>query len=107
MKTEYILCAAIRRIYPRDCVNHYNTDELGNPLNDIYDIELGYRHSDILARFKDEVSRKLEDQGFYTSRGRFVDRKEAFQIAYQANQIPISLYDERGINGKLFSEDLY
>lgn len=48
-----------------------------------------------------------EDQGFYTSRGRFVGRQEAFMIAYHANQIPISLYDERGNNGRLFSEDLY
>lgn len=100
MKIEYILCAAIKRIYPRDCVKHYYD-------SDLYDIELGYRHCDILARFHGEVSEKLEDQGFYTSRGRFVDRKEAFQIAYQANQIPITLYDERGVNGKLFSEDLY
>ncbi len=103
MKTEYILCAAIRRDYPRDCVQHYKLDANGKSVNDIYKIELGYRHSDILARFNEEVSRHLEDQGFYTSRGRFVNRKEAFQIAYQANQIPISLYDERGINGKLYS----
>lgn len=107
MKTEYILCAAIKRIYRRNCVQHYILDENGNSVNDIYNIELGYRHPDILARFKEEVSRNLEDQGFYTSRGRFVNRKEAFQIAYQANQIPISLYNERGVNGKLFSEDLY
>lgn len=100
MKTEFILCSAIRRKEPKDCVVHYHD-------NDIYSIELGYRHCDIFARFGDEVSNKLEDQGFYTSRGRFVDRHEAFFIAYHANQIPISLYDERGKDAKLFSEDLY
>lgn len=100
MKTEYILCAAIRRVKPRDCVRHYWQ-------SDIYDVELGYRHPDILARFKGEVSTELSEQGFYTSRNRFVDRNEAFKIAYQANQIPITLYEERGENGKLYSEDLY
>jgi len=100
MKAEFILCSAIKRITPRDCFQHYTE-------NDIYNVELGYRHCDILIRFEGEVSKKQKDQGFYTSRGRFVDRKEAFMIAYHANQIPISLYDERGSNGKLFSEDLY
>lgn len=100
MRTEYILCAAIKRNNPKECIRHYDN-------NDLYNIELGYRHCDIFARFGEEVSNKLEDQGFYTSRGRFVDRHEAFFIAYHANQIPISLYDERGKNAKLFSEDLY
>lgn len=100
MRTEYILCAAIERIEPKDCVKHYYN-------NDIYRIELGYRHCDIYARFKDEVCKSIYSQGFYTSRGRFVDRQEAFMIAYHANQIPISLYDERGENGKLYTEDLY
>lgn len=100
MRTEYILCAAIKRNNPKECTRHYDN-------NDLYNIELGYRHCDIFARFGKEVSNKLEDQGFYTSRGRFVDRHEAFFIAYHANQIPISLYDERGKNAKLFSEDLY
>ena len=100
MKTEFILCAAIRRIKPRECVRQYH-------VSDIYDVELGYRHPDILVRFEGEVSKKPSDQGFFTSRNRFVDRKEAFMIAYQANQIPIALYDERGNDGKLYSEDLY
>ena len=100
MRTEYILCAAIERIEPKNCTHHYQN-------NDIYRIELGYRHCDIYARFGNEVSKSIHSQGFYTSRGRFVDRKKAFIIAYHANQIPISLYDERGDNGKLYSEDLY
>lgn len=51
---EYILCSAIKRITPRntDC-NYYG--------NDINLIELGYRHHDILIRFKGEVSEKIID----------------------------------------------
>ncbi|MBP5724140.1 MAG: hypothetical protein J6X18_11300 [Bacteroidales bacterium] len=101
MKTEYILCAAIKRIKPRDCFKHYYN-------SDLYNVELGFRHCDILTRFRGEVINNDADaQGFYTSRNRFVDRNEAFKIAYQANQIPIALYEERGENGKLYSEDLY
>lgn len=101
MKAEFILCPAIKRNIPKECVKHYYHN------NDIYNIEIGYRHCDILARFQGEVSTKIEDQGFYTSRGKFVNRQEAFMIAYHADQIPISLYDKRGNNGKLYSEDLY
>ena len=42
-------------------------------------------------------------QGFLTSKGRFVDRKEAFKIALNAGQIN---NDDR-INKELFSEDIY
>ena len=42
-------------------------------------------------------------QGFVTSFGRFVDRKEAWSIALAAGQID----DTAGHNGELFSEDLY
>ncbi len=100
MKTEYILCAAIKRMTPRDCTKHYNN-------SDLYDVELGYRHCDILSRFRGEVCTDADSQGFYTSRNRFVDRHEAFLIAYHANQISISLYNERERSGKLYSEDLY
>ena len=99
-KKEYILCSAIKRIEKKSVPQVYYQ-------NDIYDIELGYRHSDIFARFQGEVSKKIEDQGFYTSKGRFVDRNEALQIAYNAHQIPPMVYTERGPKGKLFSEDLY
>ena len=76
---EYILCAAIRRLTPRDCQPYYN--------NDICNIEIGYRHHDILQRFKGEVSTKQSDQGFYTSKGRYVSRVEAMEIAYKAGQV--------------------
>lgn len=80
-KQEYILCAAIKRIERKKCNPYY--DEM----NDICDIEIGYRHHDILQRFKGEVSTKQVDQGFYTSRGRFVDRSEAMFIAWKVEQV--------------------
>jgi hypothetical protein len=76
---EYILCAAIKRKQPRNCTPYYpNT-------NDICNIELGYRHHDIFHRFDGEMSEC--EQGFYTSKGRYVDRYEAMEIAYNAGQV--------------------
>lgn len=80
-KQEYILCAAIKRIESKECTPYYEG------MNDICNIEIGYRHHDILQRFKGEVSRKQVDQGFYTSKGRFVDRSEAMLIAWRAEQV--------------------
>lgn len=91
---EHILCSAIRRLAPREKCNYYQ--------NDIHLIEIGYRHHDIFARFKGEVSEKPEDQGFYTSHGRFVDRLEACKIAKESGQIEVD--DEKTV---LYSEDLY
>lgn len=44
------------------------------------------------------------EQGFLTSRNRFVDRKEALEIALRQGQV-IDLSEIRG--GRLFSENLY
>lgn len=68
---------------------------------DIYKIELGWRHPDIMHRFGKEVSRNPNDQGFYTSKGRFVTRKEGLEIARAAGQV------DKIIGGVLTSEDLY
>ena len=108
-KQEYILCAAIKRIERKKCNPYY--DEM----NDICDIEIGYRHHDILQRFQGEVSRKSKDQGFYTSEGRFVDREEAAYIALLAGQIDIEkCFSVKHVDGftirtlkPLYSEDLY
>ena len=108
-KLEYILCAAIKRKEPRD-LNLYHK-------NDINNIEIGYRHFDILHRFEGEVSTAQEDQGFYTSFGRFVDRKEATVIAMAAGQVRNTYYGRKPLmeaykDGdllvkNLYSEDLY
>ena len=80
-KKEYILCAAIKRIEPKNCMPYYEST------NDICNIEIGFRHHDIFQRFPGEVSKKSDNQGFYTSRGRFVDRHEAMYIAWKAEQV--------------------
>lgn len=91
-KKEYILCAALKRKAPK---------LIALP-NDLPKIEIGLRHFDIRDRFYGEVSMKMEDQGFLTSKGRFVSRKEAEIIARECGQITGHL-----IGGELTSEDLY
>ena len=84
-------------------------------VNDLYDIEIGYRHCDIFARFGDEISKNPYDQGFYTSKGRFVDREKAAYIAMLAGQIDIEkCLSIKNVDGfdvvilkPLYSEDLY
>ena len=130
---EYILCAAIRRKQPREGSPYWEGT------NDIMNIEIGYRHHDIFHRFNNrdihknyqdcEVSILMEDQGFYTSKGRFVSRCEAMKIAYEAGQvseevafskkwhdIKLTIADGDTVDcdiadtekyNKLFSEDLY
>ncbi len=99
MTREYILCAAIKRKTPVNVVSkNYKTNTLED--DDIYYIEIGRRHNDILARFGKSYL-DVTKQGFYTSYGRFVSREEALQIAKDAGQI-------KEINSnRLFSEDLY
>lgn len=89
---EWILCSAIKRKEPRDCSPYWEGT------NDICNIELGMRHHDIFHRFPEEMNER--EQGFYTSKGRYVDRKEGAEIAYAAGQIDSPV-------DKLFSEDLY
>lgn len=108
---EYILCAAIKRIKPR---KHKNGCPYWDDKNDIMSIEIGYRHHDIYQRFnnhwlirflykihlnwnwflnlRSKIVMKLyvldiHNDGFYTSRGRFVDRYEGMKIAYNAGQV--------------------
>ena len=121
---EYIICAAVKRKFPNACAPYHEGT------NDICNIEIGYRHHDIYQRFnyKDEetcpLSFKQEDQGFYTSKGRYVDRYEGMEIAYNAGQVnehraldkswletPLFYKENKIIDthkfNMLFSEDLY
>ena len=98
-KKEYILCAAIKRKSPIKVTSHnYKTNSLED--DDIYSIEIGRRHNDILARFG-KANLDVIKQGFYTSYGRFVSREEALQIAKDAGQV------KETYSNQLFSEDLY
>lgn len=101
---EYILCSAIKRKEPRQC----NVQPYHAGLNDIMDIEIGFRHHDILRRFHDELDLNPEAQGFYTSDGRFVDRTEGMRIAAECGQVDKEKATLRsGEYRELFSEDLY
>ena len=95
---EYILCSAIKQVEPRKDIQPY-----WEGTNDLCQSEIGYRHHDIYQRFGKQVSGKSEDQGFYTSKGRFVNRIEGMEIAYVAGQVDDETYKHK----KLFSEDLY
>lgn len=100
-KKEYILCAALKR----------KALKLIALPNDLPKIEIGLRHFDIRDRFYGEVSMKMADQGFYTSKGRFVDRVTAMKIAIEAGQVPKKKefieYEGKKHDAELFSEDLY
>jgi hypothetical protein len=100
---EYILCAA----------NYYNDNKqyTFNPKSITEGfIVCGHRHHNCIQMFAqivgfpytDEANElhKTEIQGFLTNTNRFVNREEAAQIAFQANQID-------KLKDKLFSEDLY
>lgn len=87
---EKIICAAIH--------NPDDKDMAGRPL-----IYCGLRHANILWQSKN-VSRNPNHQGFLTSKGRFVNRKEALIIALENEQV-IDKSQIRGDN--LYSEDLY
>lgn len=120
---EYILCAAIRRKSPREGEPYWKGT------NDIMDIEIGYRHHDIFHRFHDGEELNGIEQGFYTSKGRYVNRIEAMKIAHACGQvsdevafskkwhdIKINVVGKEPIDwdivdtekyNRLFSEDLY
>lgn len=105
-KKEYILCAAIKRKETKVCPRGGKPYHEG--INDILDIEIGFRHHDIYQRFFQELSIKPKDQGFYTSYGRFVTREEGMKIAYECGQVDKErAFREDGRFNELFSEDLY
>ncbi len=79
----------------------------------------GRRHSDCYKTIQKLTGRKLEeikeffpasnlDNGFMTSEGRFVTRKEAWIIAEKNNQIAIGYEASKSEDGSiLISENLY
>lgn len=107
---EFILCAA----------NHYSDGKIHEhqPVN----IESGYvicgrRHHNCIGVFAKIVGfpyseeamkiHRTEEQGFLTNTNRFVGRKEAYKIAFDADQIQ---GPNKGRNENLIgltSEDLY
>lgn len=95
-KNEYIVCAAI----------HFDDGKtyLHQPKNIKTGIVVcGRRHHNIIYNWNqlsNGKTRREDEQGFLTSKDRFVGRAEAGRIAFEANQIP-------DLTNCLFSEDLY
>lgn len=78
---------------------------LKNKFND-GDEEVIQKYEELNVKYgwqEDSLTRCNTVQGFITNKGRFVNRKEAFQIALEAGQID----ESNGVDRELFSEDLY
>lgn|SRR5690625_832196 len=73
------------------------------PTGAVYSLPRPARHHDVIAIMEQaDLPRDVEYiQGFVTSEGGFVDRKEAIPIAEAAGQIPV------GNHVRLFSEDIW
>jgi hypothetical protein len=70
------------------------------------DREVIQKYEELCVKYgwqEDSLTRCKVIQGFITNKGRFVNRKEAFQIALAAGQIN----ENAGVDRELFSEDLY
>lgn len=78
---EYILCAAWKRKEP------WKGPRYTKENSDIYRVEIGYRHGDIVDKHENELSMGKDAMGFLTSKCRFVTRTEAAKIAFEAGQI--------------------
>lgn len=99
-KEEYIVCAAIwYKEQPTPKITTANTDKGV--------VVCGYRHGHCIHTFVALTGKRSVltecgeyEQGFLTSKNRFVSREEAAEIAYKVGQI-----DKQ--RETLFSEDIY
>lgn len=69
------------------------------PHREVFRMACGWRHADILYKYGDVID-QTDLGGFMTSRGRYVNRHEAAEIAFAAGQI------ERP-KSFLYSDDIY
>ena len=72
-----------------------------NERDDIYQCRIGRHHAEIIHIFGKEIDQDTD--GFYTSYGRWVDRKEAARIAIACGQIEKCHYWK----DKLDSSDIF
>lgn len=93
-KKERIICAAIQIVGTGKVFYGHRHDQCNNSLKG----ELSWTMN------RQEMSKVETVQGFVTTEGRFVDRKEGLKIALDNNQV-IDISQIRGDN--LHSEDLY
>lgn len=119
---EYILCAANhyifnkngkmpwwKRLFPIIKSNDWIRTRGISPHNISEGIVLcGWRHACIIAQMNALTGLKqyqtTEVQGFLTNKNKFVNRREAYNIAKAAGQLKEWTYSP---SGQLFSEDLY
>ena len=105
-KREYILCSAI---HYDDGKQNRKRRSFSYPETGI--LICGYRHADIISILPTNNSMRNDGieykctQGFLTSKGRFVNREEAYKIAFREDQ----LLEGVDFTGKtmLYSEDIY
>ena len=80
------IIAAAYKLKPEYICNKGSVMKIGvGERDDIYQCRIGRHHAEILHIFGDQVDRTTS--GFYTSYGRYVDRKEAAKIAIESGQI--------------------
>lgn len=68
------------------------------------------RHHDVLRTMKEDANRDHgnEVQGFVDEAGRFLNRREAYELAVSTGQIDRSRHPPNSYDGdELFSEDLW
>ena len=98
-KTEYILCSAIHIDNGKDYVH--------KPFNiDKGYVMCGWRHHNILEIIPLEDKRNkdiITTQGFLTNKNRFINRKEALELAKSNGQVN----SEAITLSELYSEDLW
>lgn len=88
---EYIVAAAYflkEKNFPQEkrfILKHEKIRETYGELDDIYDIRIGRHHAEILHQFGKELDHHTD--GFYTSYGRYVDRKTALKLAIECGQV--------------------
>lgn len=105
---ERIICAAVwyKEIPVIKEIPKEHTNPINCPIGLVFS---GYRHAHcIYTKCAVTGLRDVEsgdnEQGFLTSKNRFVTREEALKIALKENQV-IDLSEVRG--DRLFSEDIY
>ena len=107
-KVEYILCAAykFKEGYRTPKMEEIKSKDgtmieeiYREPHREVFRMALGWRHADIIYKYGDCIDQD-DLGGFMTSKGRYVDRKEAAEIAYNAGQT-----EEK--KSFLYSEDIY
>lgn len=102
---EYIICSAYKLKEPyqgeKGQYKHSTLCKDYGQYDDIYDIAIGRRHSDIIHRYGKQIM--VNTDGFYTSYGRYVTREEAYKIAESNGQIIC----KHGCMDILYSEDIF